>query len=75
MEWLILNMIRLNLAALVRGAFEVFESSWVAVRQAGVQGFLPNIAYFVAKSPGLQKIECFSMAGSSKYKTDLLSSA
>lgn len=26
------------------------ESSWVAVRQAGVQGFLPNIAYYVTKS-------------------------
>ncbi|CAK9033507.1 unnamed protein product [Durusdinium trenchii] len=29
------------------------ESSWVAVRQAGVQGFLPNIAYYVTKSLGI----------------------
>lgn len=29
---------------------KVFEASWVAVRQAGVQGFLPNIAYYVTKS-------------------------
>ena len=31
---------------------EELESSWVAVRQAGVQGFLPNIAYYVTKSLG-----------------------
>ena len=37
-----LRLVRCMLCTVV---LEELESSWVAVRQAGVQGFLPNIAY------------------------------